>query len=304
MPDITEVAPDIYRFEAPVAGMPKVPVTYLINFAGGALIEPGPAASAPSIRQAMAQLGMKGLSLIIPTHIHVDHAGGAGTLSEMFPGAAVVVHPRGAKHLVSPQRLIESTRLVWGQDFERQLGPIQPVPEPRLLVAGDGQIVPLGGRELQVIHALGHSPNHIAILDRHINGLFCGEALGLSTCRLPAVAPYSSEQDIYVSTIERLMRLQPDLLFFSHETVERDAGRAMSRALESARVYSAMILEAARRGASQEGIMELVTDDVNRRFGQRPARADLEILVGGYLIYFQSKGQLSQLPGNSDSSAA
>ena len=78
----------------------------------------------------------------------------------------------------------------------------------------------------------------------------------------------------------------------------------MSRALESARVYSAMILEAARRGASQEGIVELVTDDVNRRFGQRPARADLEILVGGYLIYFQSKGQLTQLPRNSHSSAA
>ena len=297
MPDVTEVAPGVYRFEVPIAGMPEVPVTYLIKAAGGALIEPGPAAAAPAIRQAMAQLGMSGLSFIIPTHIHVDHGGGTGTLSELFPEARVVVHPRGVKHLVSPQRLIESTRLVWGQDFEKLLGPIVPVPESRLQVARDGEVIRLGDRELQIIHAVGHSPNHIVILDRRLNGLFCGEALGLPGYQFPPVAPYSFDQDIYISTIESLMRMHLDLLFYSHGTVERDAARAMSRALENARVYGAMILEAARRGTPLEEIMGLVGDDFSLRFGQRPARADLEIAVAGYVIYFGTKGVLNQPPG-------
>jgi glyoxylase-like metal-dependent hydrolase (beta-lactamase superfamily II) len=293
MPDVTEVAPDVYRFEVPIAGMPQVPVTYLINAAGGALIEPGPAAAAPAIRQAMARLGMRGLSCIIPTHIHVDHGGGTGTLSALFPEARVVVHPRGVKHLVAPQRLIESTRLVWGQDFEKQLGPIVPVPESRLKVARDGEIIRLGDRELKVIHAVGHSPNHIVILDCKVNGLFCGEALGLPGHQFPPVAPYSFDQDIYVSTIQSLMQMQLDLLFYSHGTVETDAGRAMSRALENARVYGTMILEAARRGTPLEEIMGLVGDDFSLRFGQPATGAEVEIAVAGYVIYFKSKGMLA-----------
>ncbi len=292
MPDVTEVAPNIYRLEVPIAGMPEMPVTYLIDVPRGALIEPGPAAAAPAIRQAMDHLGMKDPACIIPTHIHVDHAGGTGTLAALFPDAAVVVHPRGAKHLLSPERLIESTGLVWGQDFEKLLGSIVPVPESHLKVAQDGEVIQLGSRELQIIHAVGHSPNHVVILDRPTNGLFCGEALGLPPYQLPSVAPYSFDQDIYIGTIERLMRLRPDVLFYSHGTVEREAERVMLRALENARVYSVMVLEAAQRGAPLEEIMGLVGDDFSRRFGQRPARADLEIAVAGYVIYFKSKGQM------------
>lgn len=293
MPDVTEVAEKVYRFEVLIAGMPEVPVVYLINEANGALIEPGPGAAAPFIQEAMEQLGMRDLSYIIPTHIHVDHGGGAGMLAKLFPSAKVVVHPRGARHLISPERLIESTKLVWGQDFEKVLGPIMPVPESQLRVARDGEVISLGSRELQIIHATGHSPNHIVILDRKLNGLFCGEALGLPGHQLPPVAPYSFEQDIYLSTIESLKKLQVNLLFYSHGTMEREPARLMSRASENARVYASMILEAARRGDSIEEIMRLVGDDFHHRFGQGLSSEDLKIAVAGYVIYFKSKGMLS-----------
>ena len=292
MLDVKEVADRIYRFETPITGMPEVPVVYLINEQRAALIEPGPGAAAPFIQQAMAQLGMRDLSYIIPTHIHVDHGGGAGALARLFPEARVVVHPRGAKHLISPERLIESTKLVWGQDFEKALGPIIPVPESQLKVAEDGDIVSLGERELQIIHAAGHSPHHIVILDRKLNGLFCGEALGLPGHQLPPVAPYSFEQDTYLATIESLRNLKVDMLFYSHGNAEREPGRLMSRASENARVYGQMILEAAKRGNSLEEIMRLVGDDFHRRFGQRLPKEDLEIAVAGYVIYFKSKGML------------
>ena len=268
------------------------PVVYLIDGPKGVLIEPGPAAAAPSIKQAMAQLGMKDLSYIIPTHIHVDHGGGAGALAKLFPNTKVVVHPRGAKHLVSPLRLVESTKLVWGDDFEKLLGPITPVPESQLKVAGDGETILLDDRELQIIHAAGHSPHHMVVLDRKLNGLFCGEALGLPVHQLPPVAPYSFEQDTYIDTIESLRSLQVDMLFYSHGGVEREPGRLMSRASENARVYGDMILEAAKRGHAPEEIMRMVGDDFHRRFGQRLAKGDLEIAIAGYIIYFKSKGML------------
>jgi len=292
MLDVKEVAERIYRFEAPIAGMPEVTVVYLINEPQGALIEPGPSAAIPFIQQAMAQLGMRNLCYIIPTHIHVDHGGGAGALAKLFPNAKVVVHPRGARHLISPERLIESTKLVWGRDFEKVLGPIIPVPESQLKVAEDGDVVSLINRELQIIHAAGHSPHHIVILDRKLNGLFCGEALGLPPHQLPSVAPYSFEQEIYVATIESLRSLTVDALFFSHGDMERGPGRLMSRALENARVYGPLILEAATDGRAMDEIMRLVSDDFHRRFGQRLNKGELEIAVAGYVIYFKSKGML------------
>ena len=292
MPDVREVAEKVYRFEIPIASMFYTPVVYLIDGPKGVLIEPGPAAAAPSIKQAMAQLGMKDLSYIIPTHIHVDHGGGAGALAKLFPNAKVVVHPRGAKHLVSPLRLVESTKLVWGDDFEKLLGPITPVPESQLKVAGDGETILLDDRELQIIHAAGHSPHHMVVLDRKLNGLFCGEALGLPVHQLPPVAPYSFEQDTYIGTIDNLRTLKVALLFYSHGGMEREPGRLMSRASENARVYGNMILEAAKRGNAPEEIMRMVGDDFHRRFGQRLAKGDLEIAVAGYIIYFKSKGVL------------
>jgi glyoxylase-like metal-dependent hydrolase (beta-lactamase superfamily II) len=293
MVDVREVADGVYRFETPIAGMFYTPVVYLIDAPGGILIEPGPAAAMPSIQGAMAQLGMKDLSYIIPTHIHVDHGGGAGAMARLFPGAKVVAHPRGARHLISPERLVESTKLVWGQDFERTLGPIIPIPESQLKVADDGEVVSLGDRELQIIHAAGHSPHHIVILDRRLNGLFCGEALGLPGHQLPPVAPYSFEQDKYVATIESLRSLRFDALFYSHGSIEREPGRLMSRASKNAGVYGKMILEAAGTGHAPERIMHLVGEDFHRRFGQRLAKGDLEILVAGYMVYFKSKGMLA-----------
>ncbi|MBN2098706.1 MAG: MBL fold metallo-hydrolase [Dehalococcoidia bacterium] len=293
MADVREVADKVYRFETPIAGMFYTPVVYLIDAPSGVLIEPGPAAAMPSIQKAMAQLGMKDLSYIIPTHIHVDHGGGAGALAKHFPNAKVVAHPRGAKHLASPERLVESTKLVWGQDFEQNLGPIIPIPESQLKAMEDGEAILIGDRQLQIIHALGHSPHHIVILDRRLNGLFCGEALGLPGHQLPPVAPYSFEQDAYMATIDSLSRLDFDALFYSHGSIEREPGRLMSRALENARLYSSIILETARSGNAPDDIMLLVSEDFHRRFGQRLPKGDLEILVAGYMIYFKSKGMLA-----------
>ena len=290
MPAIKEVADRIYRFETPTPGMFYVPVVYLVDAPKAVLIEPGPAAAIPSIREAMTYLGMKELSYIIPTHIHVDHGGGAGELAQLFPRAKVMAHPRGAKHLVSPSRRIQSTKLVWGDDFEARLGPTTPLPESQLRIPEHGEIISLDDRELQIIYAPGHSPHHIVILDRKLNGLFCGEALGLPSHQMPTVAPYSFDQEIYLDTIENLRKLEVQMLFYSHGGVEKETNRLISRASENARVYSNMILEALERGDTPEDIMPKLKDHARRNFGLRLEKGDLEIAIAGYIIYFKSKG--------------
>ena len=293
MANPSEVADNIYRFEVPLTGMPHPTVAYIINEPNGVLIDPGPAAAIPYLEEALKHLQMKELSYIIPTHIHVDHAGGTGAMARLHPKAKVVVHPRGAKHLISPSRLIESTKLVWGDDFPAHLGPIDAVPESQLHVPKDGEIIPLGKRELQIIYATGHSPNHIVILDRKVSGLFCGEALGLPGHQMPPVAPYSYDQDIYLDTIEKLRKLDAKMLFYSHGGLEGDPDRLISRAAENARIYGKMILEAAGRSDAPEDIMHAVGQHFSQRFGIQLSKADLEITVAGYVIYFKTKGLLT-----------
>ena len=290
MPDISEIADGIYRFETPVPGMLYTPVVYVVREAEPVLIEPGPGIAIPRIREALESLKIEALSYIIPTHIHVDHGGGAGALAQLYPEARVVVHPRGARHLVSPSRLVESTKLVWGENFEAECGPFVPVPEHRLLVPRDGETISPGGRELQIIYAPGHAPHHLVILDRRLKALFCGEALGLPGHQLPTVAPYSFDQELYLSTIEHLRQLDVDLLIYSHGGLETEPRRMIARAEENARNYAAMVLEALRNGQTTDQLMQTFAGDVARRFGVRLDEKDVEIAVAGYSIYFKTKG--------------
>jgi glyoxylase-like metal-dependent hydrolase (beta-lactamase superfamily II) len=290
MEDITEVADKVYRFEVPIPAMFVPAVAYFIKDGDGALIEPGPTAAIPAIQQAIAHLGLKELAYIIPTHIHVDHAGGVGALARLFPNAKVLVHPRGARHLVNPAHLVEVTERIYGDDFETRSGSVLPVPESQLKVTVDGEVIILGGRELQIIHAPGHSSHHFVILDKSLNGLFCGEALGVPPYLLPSVAPYSFDQDAYLDTIENLRKLHPSMLFYSHGGIEMEPGTAMSKAAENAHIYGGMVLEAIRKGDPRADIALRFAADVRRRFGLLFEPEGAEMFVTGYSMYYEKKG--------------
>jgi len=295
VPIMEEVAEGIYRLETPIPGMTTVFAVYLIKESEGILIEPGPGAAVPSIREGMSQLGMKDLALIIPTHIHVDHAGGTGALAQLFPGAKVLVHPAGLKHAVDPSRLIESTKSVFGADFEASFGAIAPIPEPQIRVPEDGEVISINGRELQIIYAPGHAPHHIAIFDRSTQGLFCGEALGLpgqddKPFPLPAVAPPSFDQELYLETMEKLRGLGPQILLYSHGGVGREPDSLISIAAENTRALGDIILNALKEGETAEAIGRRVGDYVSSRFGLQLSELDLAMTVGGYALYFTKKG--------------
>jgi glyoxylase-like metal-dependent hydrolase (beta-lactamase superfamily II) len=298
MVELKEVADRIYHFETRLTVMTSPFTVYLIKESQGVVIEPGPAALAPRIQEAMKQLGMKDLAYIIPTHIHVDHAGGAGKLARLFPGAKVLVHPAGLKHVVDPSKLVQSTKTVFGEDFEAGFGPILPVPDSQIKAVDDGEIIKVGGRELQIIYAPGHAPHHMVIFDRSVKGIFCGEALGLpggegNRILLPAVAPPSFDQEIYLETMEKLRKLGARILFYSHGgVVGHDADRLIKQAEEFTRITGEIILKVLKEGGTNEDINRRVKERVNSCFGTDLIEMDLALTIGGYEVYYKKKGLL------------
>jgi glyoxylase-like metal-dependent hydrolase (beta-lactamase superfamily II) len=290
MEGITEVGDKTYRLEIPVAGSYVPTVSYFITDGDGALIEPGPGAAVPSVQSAIEHLGLRELAYIIPTHIHVDHAGGAGSLAKRNPKAKVLVHPRGARHLADPAHLVEITQRIYGSDFETRSGTVLPVPESQLRVVEDGEIIVLGNRQLRIIHAPGHASHHLAILDRSQDGLFCGEGLGLPPHLLPSVAPYSFDEEAYLHTIEDLRQLRPRTLFYSHGGVDTNTEAAFSRATENTHIYGAIVLEGIRNGDSRADIAARFATDVRQRFGLLFDPDGSEMFVTGYSMYYEKKG--------------
>jgi len=295
MINMEEVAEKTYRLEVPIPKVDAIFAVYFICETKGVVVEPGPTATIPSIQEAMKQLGMKELAYIMPTHIHIDHAGAIGSLSQLFPHAKVVLHPLGAKHAVNPSRLIESTKMAFGDDFEDFYGLILPVSESQVETPSDGETIAIDGRELQLIYTPGHAPHHIAIFDRKTRGLFCGEALGLpkqgaELSPLPAAAPPSFDIEVYLKTMERIRQLRPRILFYSHDGIGRKPKELIPTAIENTKIFGDIILKALREGETTEAIDYRIRDYISSHLGINVEGMDMGMTVRGFIFYFKKKG--------------
>ena len=292
MAQTTEIAEGIYRIETPLGIMQFQPTAFLIKNAD-VLIEPGPAICIPPLHEALKRLGISKLRYIIPTHIHMDHAGGTGTLAKLYPEAKVLVHPRGLKHAIDPSRLIDSVKMVWGDNFEDDFGPITAVPESQVKTVDDGEIIRTGDRDLQFIYTPGHAPHHIAIFDHMLKGLFCGEALGMPGYQLPTAAPMSFDLETYLSTIDRLQHSDLDIriLIYSHGDIERDPGRCMRRAADTARALGDIVLRSLKQGEKRSEIGKAVGDYIKKHQANdmKVDAQGFETIATGYILYFEKK---------------
>jgi glyoxylase-like metal-dependent hydrolase (beta-lactamase superfamily II) len=270
MAQTTEIAEGIYRIETPLGIMQFQPTAFLIKNAA-VLIEPGPAICIPPLHEALKRLGISKLQYIIPTHIHMDHAGGTGTLARLYPESKVLVHPRGLKHAINPSRLIDSVKMVWGDNFEDDFGPISAVPESQVKTVDDGEIIRTGDRDLQFIYTPGHAPHHIAIFDHMLKGLFCGEALGMPGYQLPTAAPMSFDLEAYLSTID------PD--------------KCMNRAADNARALGDIVLRSLKQGEKRSEIGKAVGDYIKKHQANdiKVDAQGFETIATGYILYFEKK---------------
>ena len=208
---------------------PRLACSYLVIQNGkAAFIDCGTSHSIPHLIEALHnnELTRDDVEFIIPTHVHLDHAGGAGALMTECPNATLVVHPKGAPHLIDPQRLIESTKQVYGEEkFNQLYGKIVPIDSQRVLTPEDDTTIELNGRELLIAHTPGHARHHFCIYDNLSSGWFTGDTFGLSypdiNCNskhylLPTTTPVQFEPDAWLTSIQRLLSTKPKRMYLTH----------------------------------------------------------------------------------------
>lgn len=206
---------------------PEVIATVLVHGPQGvAIIDPGPSTTLPRLRSAIAARGyaMTDVRSVLVTHIHLDHAGAAGTLAAECPHATVVVHERGARHLVAPDKLIASAARLYGADMERLWGEIRPVPADRLRVlVGEGAAVePLSvvGHDIRWAYTPGHASHHVSYFSPAARIAFVGDTAGL--CRpksrvvLPATPPPDVDLEAWRVSTDRILAWHPDQILLTH----------------------------------------------------------------------------------------
>jgi glyoxylase-like metal-dependent hydrolase (beta-lactamase superfamily II) len=165
-------------------GEAGITAAFLVRGEKTALVETGPKSSVDHVLAGLDGAGVETLDWIVVTHIHLDHAGAAGTIATRFPGATVAVHSVGAPHLVDPSKLWSSASRIYGDEMDRLWGGIDPLPADRIRVLDDGDKIDLGGRSLQAVETPGHAGHHHAFVDDATGIVFAGDAIGV---RLPEV---------------------------------------------------------------------------------------------------------------------
>ena len=164
--------------------MPGVAAAYLICCGEKAcFVDNNTNHSVPALLSALKENGYtpEQVSHIIITHVHLDHAGGTGLLLTHCPNAVVVAHPRAAPHVIDPSRLVKSAQQVYGVDnFRKLYGDIVPVPENRVVIPADGEIIKVGDKSLQFIYTRGHANHHFSIYEQTTKSIFTGDSFGLA----------------------------------------------------------------------------------------------------------------------------
>lgn len=193
-----------------------------------AFIDTGSNDALPNALEALKKLGLDAAAVdyVILTHIHLDHAGGAGSMMRAFPNARLVVHPRGARHMAEPSKLVAGVSAVYGTDYvQRVYGEILPIVPERIVEAPDGHVISLAGRELLCLDTPGHARHHICIVDRKTGEIFTGDMFGLSYRELdvddrqfifPTTTPTQFEPDEMRASIRRLLSLNPEAMYLTH----------------------------------------------------------------------------------------
>ena len=259
-----------------------------------ALIDPGSGTAAAELFDRMSLLGidLQRLSYIIPTHIHLDHGGGAGYLAQRLSRPEVVLHPKGAAHLTDPSVLVRGARLIFGQDFEQSLGPVVPIPKERVHVASDGEVIRLGKRELKIIFSPGHAVHHIALFDSLTKGLFCGDALGFLAESMPdmpfpvGLSPFDPRA--YVQTIDKLAALHPEVVYYAHHGPRREVDQLIGKVKSICLAFDDIIHRGIMAGEDDQQISQHILDYSSDLAQQAELPVFARVGISGYIQYYRN----------------
>ncbi|MDQ8020589.1 MAG: MBL fold metallo-hydrolase [Moraxellaceae bacterium] len=276
---LQHAGPGIYTLDSGYV-RPRFDAIHIVEHAGRvALIDTATVHSVPRILSTLAELGFAAdaVDWILLTHVHLDHAGGAGALMRELPDARLVVHPHGARHMVDPAKLWAGTVEVYGEAFARRAyGEVLPVPAERVVEATDGLRIDLGGRILEVADTPGHARHHVCYYDESSRGWFTGDTFGLSYRELdagkrafvfPTTTPVQFDPVALHASIDRMCARNPQCMFLTHYGRVEDVPRL---AADLHRLIDAIVViaraaqdlpEHACLSALRAGLCELVREE-------------------------------------------
>lgn len=248
---ITPLGGEVFEIDTRMAGYSGITAGYAILSDRPCLVEPGTSGSAPVVRQALGELGIgpADLATIVVTHIHLDHAGGVGDLATTYPNAEIVVHEKGARHLASPERLMRSARMVYGDALDRLFGEMKPTEAVRIRAVEETGVVDLGGgRRLESHYSPGHAKHHVGLLDSLTGDLYVGDAAGIyipDTADVrPATPPPDFDLDTTLASLEKFRSLGPQRLLFAHYGPATEVEEILDRSGEELRIWVEAVRDA------------------------------------------------------------
>lgn len=256
---VTKVNGHIYLIDAETAGIRHFIASYVLVGSQVAMVETGPSSSVPNLLAGLRKLGIKSedVAYVAVSHIHLDHAGGAGTLLKHLPNAKIIVHPRGVPHLAHPEKLWEQSKLVL-RSLTNLYGKPEPVPENRLIGAADGAVFDVGkGVKLKVVETLGHSSHHQSYYEMATQAVFPGDTAGIYINEIDALVPTTPPPlrlDMVLASLDKLVSLRPRSLFYSHFGKAEDA----LKRLQAYTIKLKLWAEVAKQGIDNKESVDMI----------------------------------------------
>lgn len=292
-------------------GMPGRTGTYVIDEEQLTIIETGPSPSVPYILEGLKQLQLNtaDVKYIIVTHIHLDHAGGAGRLLQHCPNAEVIVHPRGARHLADPSRLIAGARAVYGEKFDQLFDPVVPVPEDRLVIKEDGDTLSIGAnRTLHFWDTPGHAAHHFSMYDPVSNGIFAGDNVGIRfhhtedvnvTFYIPSTSPNQFDPEAMMRSMQKFRESGAERLYLGHFGMTSDVEQAYEQVSDWIPRFVEQGKEALAENEGVEGIVKRLSSMMRQYLTERGVpedhdvykilEMDLKVCAMGIIDYLQKQ---------------
>lgn len=285
------------------AGLTRVTAGYLIHAPRPALVECGPALTIDVVIGGLRALGMepRDLAYLVLSHIHLDHAGGAGDVATAFPSATVVVSDRGARHLVDPERLNASSRRVYGDLMDSVYGQCTPIDQTRVRAVGERDTLDLGGgRRLELRYTPGHAKHHIGVFEPDAGALFVGDSVGVKLPGMRHIRPATPPPDFDYVLADRSLatyqELDPQVVYLAHYGAVDPPQESLAEARERLRLW----VETADQAYQEDPDLEHVAETLALRFASEvepepddpAAKERLDLLSGvrsnamGLLRYF------------------
>lgn len=314
-PDQSTAPPPIERYDDGViaidtltAGMTSVTAGYLLTAPRPALVECGPARPIRHLIAGLRSLGFDpdDLAYLVLTHIHLDHAGGAGDVAAAFPNATVVVSEVGARHLHDPSRLNRSANLVYGPLYDTVYGACTPIAAERIVGVADGDELDLGGgRTLRLLYTPGHAKHHVGVFDDGTGAVFSGDSVGVKLPGMPVLRPATPPADFHLDaalhSIARYRALEPERVYLAHYGPVDPPDAALAEADERLRLWAATAEAAYHESSELDHVAETLAarfaDELNPAvLADDPEAArrlallnDVRSNAAGLLRYFQRR---------------